>query len=72
MSEHSSPSGAPIWYIVRASEEVAGGEEIVAGPLSDKTAADRLAESFGPDHVVRSGAAFDTEDIKPADRVQPR
>ena len=31
MSEHSSPSGAPIWYIVRANEEVAGGEEIVAG-----------------------------------------
>jgi hypothetical protein len=71
MSEHASPSGAPIWYIVRASEEVAGGEEIVAGPLSDKTAADRLAESFGPDHIVRSGAALNTEDIEPTDRVQP-
>jgi hypothetical protein len=71
MSEHASPSGAPIWYILRANEEVSGGEEIVAGPLSDKTAADRLAESFGPNHVVRSGAALDTEDIEPTERVQP-
>jgi hypothetical protein len=71
MSEHANPRVAPTWYVVRANEDVAGGEEIVAGPLSDKTAADRLAESFGPDHVVRSGAALDTEDMEPIGRVQP-
>ena len=59
MSRDADSLGGPRWYIVRTSDDVAGGEEIVAGPLSDKTAADRLAESFGPDHVVRSGAALE-------------
>lgn len=70
MSEPASPPVAPAWYIVRPNDDVAGGEEIVAGPLSDKTAADRLAESFGPNHVVRSGAGLDIEGMEPAERAQ--
>jgi hypothetical protein len=65
MSEHASPSG-PIWYIVRANEEVSGGEEIVAGPIRQD-----CCGSASPNHVVRSGAALDTEDIEPTERVQP-
>lgn len=71
MSDHASPAVAPAWYIVRPNGDVDSGEEIVAGPLADKTAADRLAESFGPDHVVRSGDALDIEGMEAAERAQP-
>lgn len=71
MGESESLPGAPVWYVVRPSDEADGGEEIVAGPLADKTAAERLAESFGPDHVVRSGAVLDTAKTGPADPVRP-
>lgn len=72
MSDHASPSVAPAWYIVRPNEDVDSGEEIVAGPLADKTAADRFAESFGPDHVVRSGDTLDVEGMEPTEHAQPR
>ena len=72
MSDHASPAAAPAWYIIRPNEDVESGVEIVAGPFADKTAADRLAESFGPDHVVRSGDTLDIEDMEPTERAQPR
>jgi hypothetical protein len=66
MSRETQSPSESAWYIVRTKGDVAGGEEIVAGPLSEKTAADRLAESFGPDHVVRSRSALvETGSIDP-------
>jgi hypothetical protein len=37
MSENGSPAGQLSWYVVSANSDV------VAGPLADKAAADRLA-----------------------------
>jgi len=34
------------WYVVSADNGV------VAGPIADRVAADRLAEGYGPGHVV--------------------
>ena len=38
-----------VWYVVR------GEGEVVAGPFTDIAIAQRLAEGFGPDHVVVTG-----------------
>lgn len=59
MSENGSPAGLLSWYVVSANSDV------VAGPLADKAAADRLAESFGPDHVVQSGSALEVGKLGP-------
>ena len=63
MSENRSMAGQISWYVVSANNDV------VAGPLSDKAAADRLAESFGPDHVVQSGTALETDKMGPTDPI---
>jgi hypothetical protein len=63
MNESERPSGQTSWYVVNANNDV------VAGPLADKAAAGRLAEGFGPDHVVQPGAALDPEVLGPVDPV---
>jgi len=47
--------GETCWYIVSADNGV------VAGPIADKVAAERLAEGYGPDHVVLSGAEVEPQ-----------
>jgi len=50
MTEDRKSDGESGWYVVSADIDV------VAGPIADKVAAERLAEGYGPDHVVLSGA----------------
>ncbi|HUO90131.1 MAG TPA: hypothetical protein VMU08_13215 [Rhizomicrobium sp.] len=49
MSDIDLQHGDDVWYVVR------GEGEVVAGPFSDPQTAQRLAEGFGPDHVVVPG-----------------
>ena len=65
MSENGKgkPGRESTWYVVSADNGV------VAGPLADRSAAERLAESLGPNHVVQSGAALGPEMLRPSDPV---
>jgi hypothetical protein len=57
------PGHESAWYVVSVDNGV------VAGPLADKSAAERLAVSLGLDHVVKSGPAIDPDMVGPADPV---
>jgi hypothetical protein len=55
MTEDCKSDGETGWYVVSADNGV------VAGPIADKVAAERLAEGYGPDHVVLSGAEIEPQ-----------
>lgn len=63
MSENGKGMSAreSTWYVVSAEDGV------VAGPLADKLAAERLAESLGPNHIVQSGATLDPDMVGPSE-----
>lgn len=55
MTSDRNLEGETGWYIVSADNGV------VAGPIADKVAAERLAEGYGPGHVVLSEAEVDPQ-----------
>jgi hypothetical protein len=49
MNDADPQLGDEVWYVVH------GEGEVIAGPFTDAATAQRLAEGFGPDHVVMPG-----------------
>ena len=55
MTKDRKSDGETGWYVVSADNGV------VAGPIAERNAAERLAEGYGPDHVVLSGAEIEPQ-----------
>jgi hypothetical protein len=55
MTDDRKSDGETGWFIFSADNGV------VAGPIADKVAAERLAEGYGPDHIVLSGAEVEAQ-----------